>query len=150
MVSFDRRECKDVFDALVMASSGELLPSEALDIVDNSGVEVKSESILKHIAQLRGEGGNKDVAAISKEVVEEKKEEIKEEVVEEKPHSLFKEEKKEDVKEESKQEKGLGSLFGKNNNFSSNSRNKEKTKQDAVSIGSAIEQLDEKQGYKEL
>ena len=158
MSSFDSENCKKVFDALVANSAGKMTDSETLAVVDGSGVKVVSASILSHLNRIRG---NKDVVVEEKkseEVVEAPapvvKEEVKEEPVEMEQMSLFKQDVKEEApskdneKNESAEEsvsRSIGSLFNKNN-FSSNSKNKEKVKQDAASIASALDQLNEKQG----
>lgn len=147
MVSFDKPECKTVFDTLVSNSAGKISDAEALEIVEKSGVVVRGASVLSHVEKLRNGGQPKKEAAPVIQEVEmvslepEKKEEVAEEA---KEPSLFK---KTNEEEKEKESKSLGSLFGKNNSFSSNSKNKEKVKQDAVAIGNVIGQIDEKHGF---
>lgn len=152
MVSFDKPECKTVFDTLVANSAGKISDAEALEIVEKSGVVVRGASVLSHVEKLRNGGQPKREAAPVMQEVEmvslepEKKEEEKEKDVVEKVEepSLFK---KTSEEEKEKENKSLGSLFGKNNAFSSNSKNKEKVKEDAVAIGNVIGQIDEKHGF---
>lgn len=120
MSSFDKEECKKLFDVLVKNSSGEVSDKDALDEVRSLHVNVSSPSIISHIERLKASTKNAPQTIIA----EEKKEEIKEE------------EPLEEKEEESFADKGF---------FISNGKNKEKAKESAKSIYAALEKINKRE-----
>lgn len=140
MISFDTAECKETFDTLVKNSTGKISDSDALKKVKELNVDVKSQSILNHINKLSGKERKTNTIINSK-----KEEPNKTET------SIFSDSTSGVVSNDlepqggltSDSHKGLGSLFGKNT-YTSNSKNKERTKEDAESITGVLNELDRK------